>query len=461
MTAQRILVVDDKDTMRSLFQRILKEHDVVTADNGAKALALLGTEQPFDVIVSDIRMPKLDGLSLLKEVKRVHPDVEVILMTAFAEVGDAVDAMKAGASDYLVKPFDPDEAVLVVEKALEVQRLRSRARRLQQELELAHGFGPFVGTSVPMQRVYALVDKAAASEVNIIILGESGTGKELVARSIHDRGQRRQKPFVPVNCGALPLELAESELFGHVKGAFTGAISNKPGLVEEAGGGTLFLDEINSFPQALQVKLNRMIEEREARRVGANKAYRIDARIIAATNVDLPGEVTEGRFREDLYFRLNVLMIRLPPLRERREDIPVLAIHFFNQIDAAHGLQGFAPGALKALLAYPWPGNVRELRNAVESAVIIAEGDQINSEDLPAHIPAASLEQVPEEYLSTLTYQEACDLARERMLHQYLRALMTTFHGNVTSAAERAGVERETLHRLLRKYSVTPSTFRS
>jgi DNA-binding NtrC family response regulator len=459
MSSYRILVVDDKETMLSLFQRLLSDHQVSTASDGSKAVALIDEDEPFDLVISDIRMPGLDGLSLLKEVKRVHPDTEVILMTAYAEVGDAVEAMKAGALDYLVKPFDPDEAIMVVNKALDLRRLRHQAGHLREALEKACGFGPFIGESGAMQKVYAILDKAAASDANVLILGESGTGKELVARAIHRRSSKQDGPFVPVNCGALPVELAESELFGHIKGSFTGSIRDKPGLFEEAGGGTLFLDEINALPPAVQVKLNRAIEEREARRVGANKPYKVDIRLMAASNVDLKAEVDAGRFREDLYFRLHVLAVNLPPLRERKEDIPLLVAHFLKVLDAGQ-TKGMTPEALRLLLAYPWPGNVRELRNAVESALAITEADQITVSDLPFHISEAAAGLIPEEHLTKLTYQEACDLGRDRMARRYLAALMKTYRGNVTTASERAGTKRETLHRLLRKHNIDPAEFR-
>ncbi len=460
MSPYRILVVDDKETMLSLFQRILSEHQVSTAGDGAKALAMLDAEEPFDVIVSDIRMPGLDGLSLLKEVKRVQPETEVILMTAYAEVGDAVDAMKAGAMDYLVKPFDPDDAVAVVNKALEVRKLRRQARHLRDALDKSSGFGPFIGKSEAMRKIYSILDKAAASDVNVLIVGESGTGKELAAHVIHLKSKRRDGPFLPVNCGALPIELAESEFFGHVKGSFTGSVRDKPGLFEEAAGGTLFLDEVNALPPAVQVKLNRAIEEREGRRVGATKSYAIDVRLVAASNVDLKTEVDAGRFREDLYFRLHVLAVHLPSLKKRKDDIPLLIGHFLKVLDTGQ-TRGMSPEAFKALMDYSWPGNVRELRNAVESALAVAEGDEISVADLPAHISEVSAGMISEEHLTRLTYQEACDLGRDRIAGRYLAALMKTHKGNVTAAAERAGIQRETLHRLLRKHSIDPSEFRS
>lgn len=455
----RILVIDDKENMLSLFVRILPQHDVVTVSDGAKALGLIAAGELFDVVVSDIQMPKVDGLTLLKEMKKAHPHVEVILMTAYAEVAGAVEAMKSGAYDYLVKPFDPDEAVIVVEKALELRRLRQQTLRLQAELAHVQGFDAFVGESPAIKRVYALIDKVAASEANVLITGASGTGKELVARSIHGRSKRNKGPFLAVNCGALPIDLAESELFGHVKGAFTGASGDKQGLFEVAEGGTLFLDEINSLPLALQVKLNRAIEEREARRVGGNKTYHIDVRFLFAANIDLREEVKQKRFREDLYFRIHVLSIDLPTLKDRKDDIPLLVAHFLENTD--NRISKIEPDALSTLLRYDWPGNVRELRNCMESATAMGEGDEITVNDLPSQVTGDISEEVSREHLASLTYQEALDLARDRMVRPYLVSLMTAYDGKVTTAAAQAGVERETLHRLLKKHLIDPSAFRS
>ena len=454
----RILVIDDKENMLSLFVRILPQHDVVTVSDGAKALGLIAAGELFDVVVSDIQMPKVDGLTVLKELKQVQPDVEVILMTAYAEVAGAVEAMKYGAYDYLVKPFDPDEAVMVVGKALELRSLRQQAERLQAELAHVQGFDAFVGDSPEIKRIYALIDKAAASEANVLITGASGTGKELVARSIHGRSKRGKGPFMAVNCGALPVDLAESELFGHVKGAFTGTTGDKPGLFEAAAGGTLFLDEINSLPLALQVKLNRAIEEREARRVGGNKNYRIDVRLLCAANIDLHEEVEQKRFREDLYFRVHVLSIELPPLKDRKNDIPLLVAHFLQS--AGTQARGIEPDALAVLLRYDWPGNVRELRNCIESAAAMGESPEITVQDLPSHVTGDTSGELSGDHLATLTYQEALDLARDRMVRPYLVSLMKAYGGKVTAAASQAGVERETLHRLLKKHSIDPSSFR-
>lgn len=457
MTRPRVLVVDDKDTMLTLFQRLLVDCDVVVATDATRALALLESE-PFDVVVSDVKMPGLDGLALLAEVKRAHADVPVILMTAYGTVQDAVAAMKEGALDYLVKPFEADEAILAVQKAVEWRRLRTQARDLREALDRAQGFGAFVGDSEPMRRVYQLLGKAAKSTVTVLLLGESGTGKELAARTIHRRSTRKERSFVAVNCGALPEALVESELFGHVKGSFTGAHTDKPGLFEEASGGTLFLDEIATLPLQLQVKLNRALEEREGRRVGATQSYPIDIRLIAAANVDLRAEVAAGRFRDDLFFRINVLPITLPPLRERREDIALLAAHFAHELGGAG--REFAPEALRSLLAYSWPGNVRELRNAVERSLVVAEGSKIDISDLPSEIASEAADRMPADHLAQMTYAQACDLGRDRTARLYLVAIMRRFKGNVTQAAEHAGIERESLHRLLRRFDIDSTPFR-
>lgn len=458
MSRARVLVVDDKDTMRSLFQRLLAAHDVAVAPDAARALALIDSED-FDAVVSDIRMPGLDGHALLAELRRSKPDVPVILMTAFGSVHDAVAAMKLGALDYLTKPFEPEEAVVAVEKAIEWRALRRRARDLRDQLDRAQGFGAFVGDSEPMRRIYTLLDKASSSAVNVLLLGESGTGKELAARTIHRRSARAEAPFVAVNCGALPEALVESELFGHTKGAFSGAIVDKPGLFEEAAGGTLFLDEIATLPVPLQVKLNRALEEREARRVGANRPYTIDVRLIAAANQDLKAEVAAGRFREDLWFRLNVLQIRMPPLRERPEDVPLLAAHFLGKVGGSERRE-LSPEALRSLLAHPWPGNVRELRNAIERAAVVAEGETIEPDDLPSELAGSAGERLPADHLARLRYHEACELGKDRAARQYLVALLRLCRGNVTLASDRAGVERESLHRLLRRYEIDPALYR-
>ena len=461
MTRTRVLVADDKENFVKLLRRILPEdrYDVTTAEDGARALALLAAGE-FDVVVSDIRMPGADGMAVLREARARDPDVEVVLMTAYATVPAAVDAMRQGAFDYLSKPFEPDEALLVVERAVERRRLRQEARDLRRALQGIHRIDDLVARSPAMAPVLALVARAAHSDATVLVTGESGTGKEVVARAIHHTGDRRERPFVAVNCGAIPEALIESELFGHLRGSFTGATADRRGLFEEADGGTIFLDEIADLPLALQVKLNRVLQERRVRRVGAGDERPIDVRVIAATNVDLRARVAAGAFRDDLFYRLNVLALALPPLRDRREDIPTLAA-FLLERHRRHGLpEGFTADALSALVRYRWPGNVRELENAIERAIAVTDGARIELEALPEEVAATLRPRVTQGTETRLSYREVVDLARDRASREYLIALMRELGGNVTEAARRAGMERESLHRLLKRYGVRSEDFK-
>jgi DNA-binding NtrC family response regulator len=366
--------------------------------------------------------------------------------------------MREGAYDYLAKPFDPDEVALVVARALERRRQRREAEGLQQQLAAAPAFHGLLGTSAAMRQACALLAQGAVRDFTVLLTGETGTGKELAARAVHTESPRRARPFVAVNCGALPAELVESELFGHAKGAFTGATVAKAGLFEEASGGTLFLDEVGDLPLAMQVKLNRGLQEKEVRRVGTTQPVKVDVRVVAATHRDLQAEVAAGRFREDLFYRLNVFTVRMPALRERREDIPLLAMHFLAK--AGRPLEGFTPEALRALSAYAWPGNVRQLENAVARAAAVAQGPRLRLEDLPPELAQVTGGTLPPESLAKMPYREAVDSARDAVSREYLVALMQEFGGNVTHAAERAGMERESLHRLLKRYGVRSDDFK-
>jgi len=459
----RVLVADDKENMRRLVARILDDaggYAVDEAEDGARALALAAT-RPYDVVVTDIRMPGADGFELLAAVKARDPAVEVVMMTGYATVQDAVRAMKRGAFDYLEKPFDPDAALAVVARAADHKRIADAARLAVRPGE-EDAFHALVGGSARMREVYRLLEKAAAVDATVLLSGETGTGKELAARAIHYQSERRAHRFVPVNCGALPGDLVESELFGHARGAFTGAAAAKAGLFEEARGGTLFLDEIGELPLAAQVKLNRALQEKEIRRVGDTQAIAVDVRVIAATNRELHEEVRAGRFREDLYYRLHVFTVTLPPLRERAEDVPLLAAHFLEKHARAlrRPLQGFAPEAMRRLAGQPWPGNVRELENVVERAVAVAAGEVVAPEDLPPDLAEAPPPAPAAGALAAMPYKDAVAEARDRVSRDYLVALMAEFGGNVTRAAERAGMERESLHRLLRKYGLRSDDFK-
>jgi len=463
MERARILVVDDKENILKLFARILGDgYELTTAADGGRAISLVAA-QPFDVVVTDLRMPGVDGFEVLRAVKARAPETEVIMMTAYATVGDAVEAMKLGAYDYLQKPFDPDDANLVVARALERKRLKEQAVSLRREVEGIYSFHNLVGKSPRMRDVYTLLEQASKLDITVLLNGETGTGKELAARAVHYHSARRERRFVPVNCGALPGELVESELFGHAKGSFTGAAGMKRGLFEEAEGGTIFLDEIGELPLPVQVKLNRVLQEKELRRVGDTTGIKVNVRVIAATHRDLKAEVHAGRFREDLYYRLHVFPVVLPPLRERREDIPLLGSHFLEKHARVLGrpLTAFDPDALRALTGYPWPGNVRELENAIERAVAVALGQTIQLRDLPADVKGSQEGAIPAEQLAKMPYREAVDLARDRVTRDYLVALLRDLDGNVTKAAERAGMARESLHRLLKRYGVRSDDFKA
>ncbi len=391
---EKILIVDDEQSMRDVLSIMLKRagYGVTVAADGEEAIAQLGKDI-FDLVITDLKMPKVGGLDVLKAVKDSSPDTVVLVITAFASTETAIEAMKRGAYDYLTKPFQVDEVQLIIRNALETRRLSTENMLLKRELASQSSFAQIVGQSDAMQKVFDMVRKVADSKSNVLICGESGTGKELVARAIHYNSARSRLPFVAINCGALPEPLLESELFGHMRGSFTGAVSNKAGLFEVANGGTIFLDEIGETTPTMQVKLLRVIQEREFRRVGGTRDLKVDVRIIAATNKDLEKAVADGSFREDLYYRLDVIPINLPPLRMRAGDIPLLAKHFLERFAKVSGkpVPELTPGAMHLLLAHEWRGNVREMENLIERAVAFASGPQITEEDIHSwlHRPAA------------------------------------------------------------------------
>ncbi len=382
----KILVAEDEKGMRELLAIVLKKsgHDVVLCENGRIAIDAIKKEI-FDLIITDLKMPEADGLSVLKTSKELSPDTVVMMITAFGTTEVAIEAMKAGANDYIIKPFKVDELKIKIGNALEKKTLMAQNVLLRREIESKYGFGNIVGKGPAMQKVFTMISKIAVTLSNVLLTGESGTGKELVARAIHNLSQRKERPFVTVNCGALPEALLESELFGHMKGSFTGAISNKEGLFEVADGGTIFLDEISETSPGLQVKLLRAIENHTFKRVGGTSDIKVDVRVIAATNRDLRDEVKTGKFREDLFYRLNVLPIQLPPLRERKEDIPLLVDSFFKRY-SKKDLKNVSPEALETLINCPWKGNVRELENTIERIVALTDRDTILPDDLPEEV---------------------------------------------------------------------------
>jgi len=381
----KILVVDDEKSLRDFLGIILKKegYAVTTAGDGEEAGRLLRKEM-FDLVLTDVKMPKVGGLEVLKMVKETSPDTIVLMITAFASTETAIEAMKEGAYDYLSKPFQIEEVKLIIRNALEKKRLRAENQLLKKKVRGASTLEDIIGRSAPMQNVLGVVKKVADTQSNVLILGESGTGKELIAQAIHSGSQRKDNPFVAVNCSALPEPLLESELFGHMKGSFTGAHQNKPGLFEVAHGGTIFLDEIGDTPPGIQAKLLRVLEEKEFRRIGGTQNIKVDVRIIAATNKDLEKAVAEGAFREDLYYRLDVIPIQLPPLRDRVEDIPLLVRHFLTIMNQGLNkkIRTVTPEAMKALQSHPWRGNVRELENVLERVVALTAGEAIELSDV-------------------------------------------------------------------------------
>jgi two-component system response regulator PilR (NtrC family) len=382
----KILVVDDERSMRDFLSIMLKKagYDVTTAADGDEAVKILHKDI-FDLVITDLKMPKVDGLQVLKTVKELSPDTVVIVITAFASTETTVEAMKEGAYDYITKPFQNDEMKIRIKKALEKRRLSAENILLKKQLKDRAVFDNIVGKSEKMEKVFELVRKVSDSMSNILIYGDSGTGKELIARAIHFNSRKKDKPFVTINCGALPEGLLESELFGHMKGSFTGAVFNKEGLFEVANGGTIFLDEVGETSPAIQVKLLRVLQDKEFKRVGGTKEIKVDVRIITATNRDLSKAVSEGKFREDLYYRLNVIPITLPPLRERTDDIPLLADHFLNKFNKAlnKNVKGFSQTTMELFRNYEWRGNVRELENVIERAVALSNSEIITPEYLP------------------------------------------------------------------------------
>lgn len=394
-----VLVVDDEPAIRQILASQLGRagHAVETAGSGREALDAL-SRSDFDVCICDVRLPDFDGIEVIRRCRQMDVDVAFLVITAFASVATAIEAMKLGASDYLMKPVQPEDVLIRLEHIADVTRLRDENRYLREMVDTAAREGETLGVSAAMQEVRVMVEKVARTDGTVLITGESGTGKSHIARTIHKRSTRRERPLVSVNCGAIPENLLESELFGHLKGAFTGADRVKKGLFREADGGTLFLDEIGELPLSLQVKLLHVIEEKEVRPVGAEQVRRVDVRIIAATNRDMADMVRKGGFREDLFYRLNVLYIALPPLRQRRDDIPLFIRHFLASEVRRLGLEGeyrLDPAAEEQLLGYGWPGNLRELQNVIARALVLAEGHDIRLADLPAQVTRGERTEVP------------------------------------------------------------------
>jgi len=457
----RILVVDDELIVCESCQRILDEegYEVEVALSGQEAFEKM-KESLFDIVITDLKMPTIDGIDVLKYIRKEFPDTIVIMITGFSTVETAVEAMKLGAFDYIPKPFTPDEVSVVVKKALEKRSLQLENIYLRQELQEKYGFHNIVGKSKKMQEIYRIIAKVAPTDSTVLIYGQSGTGKELIARAIHFNSLRREKQFVPVDCAVLSENLLESELFGHIRGSFTGAVTTKPGLFEIADGGTVFLDEVGNISLSIQAKLLRVLQEREFTPVGGTKIKKVDIRLVAATNKTLEKMIKEETFREDLYYRLNIVPMYLPSLKERQEDIPMLAIHFLKKYSEEMGktIKGFTPEAMERLIRYHWPGNVRELENVIERSVVMVDGEMVQPEHLilPKEQEQGGIEiQVP---LTSDGLKELKKHLREKAVEDVERAFVTNAlernNGNVTRASEEVGMLRPNFQALMRKYNL-------
>jgi len=449
MEKERILVVDDEEGLLQLVKMRLTamDFDVTGCTTGREAIAAAKKDR-FDLAITDLRLGNEDGLDVTEELLRIHPGLPVIILTAHGSIPNAVEAMQRGAFGYLTKPFDDKELKAKIEEGLSPQRMRGEIQRLKSLVNELYGMENLVARSPAMQRLLQQVVQVADSDVTILLFGETGTGKEVLARVIHSNSRRSKGPFVALNCAAIPETLFESELFGHVRGAFTSAHGAKKGLFQSANGGTLFLDEIGEIPLSMQVKLLRAVQEREVREVGSEISTKIDVRIITATNKDLGEAVKNGSFRNDLYYRISVVPLFIPPLRDRRDDIPLLAQHFLTASAkrANKDLRGFTPAALNRLVTHPWPGNVRELENAVEKAAVMTRQDMITPDLLP------SMGTSPDAPLKPLTE------AKEEFEKTYLKNVLQLTGGNISRAAQFAGRYRADFYKMLKKYGLHPST---
>jgi DNA-binding NtrC family response regulator len=446
MPAHKILVVDDEQSMTQFLGIVLRKegYEVTTVNNGREALERVKSEA-FDVVITDIKMPGMDGIQVLNGVKKHDPSLPVVIMTAYASQQSAIEAVNLGAFQYMIKNAKNDEIKLVVRNALEMRKVRTENLFLKRELKKGHEEKTIIGSSEEMVRVFKMVDRVADSEATILIQGESGTGKELVAREIHYRSRRANGPFVSINCGAIPRDLLESNLFGHVKGSFTGAVKDSAGLFQVAEGGSFFLDEIGEMPHATQVKLLRALQEREIIPVGGTQPIKIDCRLVAATNADLEKEVAEGRFRADLFYRLNVIPIKLPPLRHRRDDIPLLLDHFLKRHAAGGNPKVVSKDAVELMMKYEWPGNVRELENVMERAMVLDETGVIGPEDLPDKIRFGMQQR------GTLVI-DSPTMTIEELEREYILKVLHHTRWQKKRASEILGINASTLYRKLISY---------
>jgi DNA-binding NtrC family response regulator len=454
-----VLIVEDHDRLRDQLGKFYEQEGfrVTTASSGEEGVEKLAQEK-FSIVVSDVQMPGLDGFQLARHVREKYPETDVILITAFGNVKQAVEAMKLGASDYITKPFQPEAIRLVSEKLIEKKRLQEEVRELRSRVQDVQNLENIISKSPKMSKVFDLIRSLAAMDSGVMITGETGTGKELVARAIHNLGRRKAKQFIAINCGAFPDTLLESELFGYEKGAFTGAVQSRPGKIEVADGGTLFLDEIETMALPMQVKLLRVLQERELERLGGNRKLKVDMRVIAATNVDLLLCLTRGTLREDFYYRINVIPIQLPPLRERLEDLPLLINHILEKHPVARerAIRQVSSEVLDQMLAYRWPGNVRELENILERAIVKCQGPTIIDVDLPAVSHSAVVSTYIASNDAALTLKQWL-LKSEK---EYLRALLMKHEGSIAATAVEAKVDNKTLYRKMKRHGLQKESFK-
>jgi DNA-binding NtrC family response regulator len=457
---RRILIVDDEDIVVQSCLRILSgdEFDVDVAENGLEALVKV-SEHEYDMLILDIMMPKMNGIEVLQRVKETHPDIDVIMITGLNEIDTAVKAMKLGAFDYLPKPFDPEEFEMVVARAFERRKLLQENVNLKIEVSARYSFENIIGSSQPMQNVYRLKARCAPTNSTVMLRGDSGTGKELIARAIHFNSLRKDQPFVTVDCASLSENLLESELFGHIKGSFTGAVTNKKGLLEVADGGTLFLDEIGNISMSTQAKLLRFIEEREFKAVGDTQSKSVNIRLITATNKDLEAMVAADSFRDDLYYRINIFPIEIPPLRQRRDDIPALAFHFLNLFnkDMGREVKEFSPGAMNLLMNHDWPGNVRELENVIHRAVILSSDKTIRQAHLVNILDSQPLDDLNVPRTSE-ELKNIKKVARQKSVENieklFILGALKRNRWSVTASAEETGMQRSNFQALMKKYDI-------
>lgn len=459
----QILVVDDQRSFCQHIMAILENegYDVSVAHDPFQAIRSLES-QSFDVLLTDIKMPEMDGLTLFKHAKKSNPQISGIIMTAYGSIASAVTAIKEGVTDYLQKPFEPEALLMVVEKTLREQRLRREINDLRQEVDRKFSFGNIIGKNHQMQQIYDLIQKVAATDARIFITGETGVGKELVAKAIHYNSHRKNKPFVGINCGALSETLLEAELFGFEKGAFTGAHNKKIGKFEYAAGGTLFLDEIGEISPTMQVKLLRVLQEKSFERVGGNRPINIDVRIISATNQNIASKMESGEFRIELFYRLNVVPIAIPPLRKRQEDIPLLVKHFmalYNK-DAKKPIRHISPHALNQLMQHHWPGNVRELENVLERACVTAAGDSIESVIFSQDVHATAASVQPWNINVDIPFKIAQTAVIQEFEKAYIFEALKRFNGNVTQTANETGINSRTLWRKIKSYDLDHRLFK-